>query len=40
LRRFGNLDDLGGAAVFLCSDAALYITGQVLYVDGGLLAAL
>jgi NAD(P)-dependent dehydrogenase (short-subunit alcohol dehydrogenase family) len=40
LRRFGQLDDLGGAAVFLCSDAAAYITGQILYVDGGYLAAL
>jgi len=40
LRRFGHLDDLGGAAVFLCSDAAAYITGQILYVDGGYLAAL
>jgi NAD(P)-dependent dehydrogenase (short-subunit alcohol dehydrogenase family) len=37
--RFGRLEDLGGAAVFLCSDAAAYITGQVLYVDGGYLAA-
>src|SRR5277367_1981874 len=40
LRRFGRLDDLGGAAVFLCSEAAAYITGQILYVDGGYLAAL
>jgi len=40
LRRFGRLDDLGGAAVFLCSDAAAYITGQILYVDGGYLAAM
>jgi NAD(P)-dependent dehydrogenase (short-subunit alcohol dehydrogenase family) len=40
LRRFGRLEDLGGAVVFLCSDAAAYITGQVLYVDGGMLAAL
>jgi gluconate 5-dehydrogenase len=40
LRRFGRLEDLGGAAVFLCSPAAAYITGQVLYVDGGMLAAL
>jgi gluconate 5-dehydrogenase len=40
MRRFGRLDDLGGAAVFLCSDAAAYITGQILYIDGGYLAAL
>jgi gluconate 5-dehydrogenase len=38
--RFGRLDELGGAAVFLASDAASYLTGQVLYIDGGLLAAL
>jgi gluconate 5-dehydrogenase len=40
LQRFGRLEDVGGAAVFLCSDAAAYITGQILYVDGGYLAAL
>jgi NAD(P)-dependent dehydrogenase (short-subunit alcohol dehydrogenase family) len=40
LRRFGNLEDLGGAAVFLCSDAASYITGQIIYVDGGYLASI
>ncbi|MCB8879178.1 glucose 1-dehydrogenase [Acidisoma cellulosilytica] len=40
LGRFGRMEDLMGAAVFLCSDAAAYVTGQVLYVDGGTLAAL
>lgn len=39
LGRFGQMEDLMGAAVFLCSDAARYITGQVLYVDGGTLAS-
>ncbi|MFS2223362.1 SDR family NAD(P)-dependent oxidoreductase [Pantoea sp. B65] len=40
LGRFGELEDLTGAAIFLCSDAARYITGQVLYVDGGYLASI
>ncbi|WP_028311438.1 SDR family NAD(P)-dependent oxidoreductase [Derxia gummosa] len=38
--RFGRLDDLAGAAVFLCGDGARYINGQILYVDGGLTGAL
>ncbi len=36
--RNGALEDLHGAAVFLCSDAAAYVTGQILAVDGGFLA--
>ncbi len=40
LGRFGALQDLVGASVFLCSDAASYITGACLPVDGGTLAAL
>jgi len=38
--RFGRMDDLVGPAVFLCSAAAAYVTGQVLYVDGGYLASI
>ncbi len=38
--RFGRREDLGGSAVFLCSEASAYITGQILYVDGGYLASL
>lgn len=38
LGRVGVPDDIGGAAVFLASLAARYITGQMLYVDGGILA--
>lgn len=38
--RFGDLRDLVGAAVFLCSDAARYVTGQILYVDGGYMASI
>jgi NAD(P)-dependent dehydrogenase (short-subunit alcohol dehydrogenase family) len=39
MRRFGRLDELVGAAVFLASDAASYVTGQVISVDGGFLAS-
>lgn len=38
LGRIGEVDDIGGAAVFLASDAARYVTGQMLFVDGGILA--
>jgi NAD(P)-dependent dehydrogenase (short-subunit alcohol dehydrogenase family) len=37
--RFGQLDELGGAAVFLASDAASFVTGHLLIVDGGFLAS-
>ncbi len=37
--RFGKLDELVGAAVFLASDAASFVTGHVLAVDGGFLAS-
>jgi NAD(P)-dependent dehydrogenase (short-subunit alcohol dehydrogenase family) len=36
--RWGRPEDIGGAAVFLCSDAAAFITGTVLPVDGGYTA--
>jgi NAD(P)-dependent dehydrogenase (short-subunit alcohol dehydrogenase family) len=36
--RIGDPDDVGGATVFLASAAARYITGQMLYVDGGIMA--
>ena len=40
MARFGGLDDLVGAAVFLASDGAGYVTGQLLYVDGGYMASI
>lgn len=38
--RWGNPEDLGGAAVFLASKAADFVNGQVVYVDGGILATI
>ena len=39
MRRFGRADELVGAAVYLASDASSFVTGQLLIVDGGLLAS-
>jgi len=37
--RFGELEELVGAAVFLASDSASFVTGHLLAVDGGFLAS-
>ena len=39
MKRFGKVDELAGAAVFLASDAASFVTGHLLVVDGGFLAS-
>jgi NAD(P)-dependent dehydrogenase (short-subunit alcohol dehydrogenase family) len=37
--RFGKTEELVGSAVFLASDAASFVTGQTIVVDGGFLAS-
>ncbi|MDP1532449.1 MAG: glucose 1-dehydrogenase [Rubrivivax sp.] len=39
-RRWGDVEDLAGAAVFLASDASRFVNGHILYVDGGITATL
>jgi NAD(P)-dependent dehydrogenase (short-subunit alcohol dehydrogenase family) len=39
MKRFGELEELIGAAIFLASDAASFVTGTILPVDGGVLAS-
>ncbi len=39
MKRFGHTEELIGAAIFLASDSASYVTGQIVSVDGGYLAS-
>ncbi len=39
-RRWGKPEELIGTAVFLASSASDYVNGQIIYVDGGMLAVL
>ncbi len=39
-KRFGAMEDLGGAVIFLASDASAYVTGHCIPIDGGYLASI
>jgi len=39
MKRYGRLDELVGAAIYLASDASTFVTGQIIAVDGGFLAS-
>ena len=39
MNRFGQTQELVGGAVYLCSDAAAFVTGEILVIDGGFLAS-
>jgi NAD(P)-dependent dehydrogenase (short-subunit alcohol dehydrogenase family) len=39
MRRFGRVDELAGAAVFLASEGASFVNGEIIVVDGGFLAS-
>jgi NAD(P)-dependent dehydrogenase (short-subunit alcohol dehydrogenase family) len=38
MKRFGSLDEIKGAAIFLASDSASFVTGEIICVDGGFMA--
>jgi NAD(P)-dependent dehydrogenase (short-subunit alcohol dehydrogenase family) len=38
MRRVGTPEDIAGPVVFLCSEAASFITGQTIWVDGGVFS--
>lgn len=38
MKRFGNLEEIKGAAIYLASDSASFVTGEIICVDGGFIA--